>query len=103
MKLYMVAVFVLWAGSAFCQQQHLQGTYVINYGKSEESASKQIEIYYESPTKTYFYLEANNGAPGYHSGSLYGRLTFNRSTGNMEYVPANADDDCKLEFKKNGN
>ncbi|SDS17414.1 hypothetical protein SAMN05216490_0673 [Mucilaginibacter mallensis] len=81
---------------------NLHGTFAVNYGK-KTTAYQQLAIHYTPGGKILFYLEGSTGKPAYNTGSEYGRLSFNKKTGNYEYIPKDTTQDCQLEFVKKGN
>ena len=87
-------ILVLVSLIGYQQPPKIQGTYKYSYAKN--SAYGLIKIHYKNPTIILFYLEANRGEPDYNSGSTYGRLTFNKKTGNYEHIPTDTAHDCKL-------
>jgi hypothetical protein len=79
----------------------LQGTYSHYFGKKTiKDAYKLLQVHYFNSSKIFFYLEAGKGAPSYDSGAMYGILTFNKNSGNYEYLPKDTANDCKLVFLK---
>ncbi|MDB5032610.1 hypothetical protein [Mucilaginibacter sp.] len=82
----------------------IQGSYFHTYGKkSQDSPYQLLQIHYSDQSTILFYLEVGRGAPSYNSGALYGRLIFNRKTGNYEYIPKDISSNCKLIFIKREN
>jgi len=81
---------------------NLQGSYTANYGK-KTTAYQQLAIHYTHTGKILFYFECSTGEPAYNTGSEYAWLTFNKKTGNYEYMPKDTVGDCNLEFVKKGN
>ncbi len=80
---------------------NLQGSYTVNYAK-KTTAYQQLAIHYTHTGKILFYFEGSTGKPAYNTGSEYGWLSFNKKTGNYEYMPKDTVEDCNLEFVKNG-
>jgi len=98
-----ILFFLICLGSfnALCQQHIFQGAY--KGDKSSGNAYQFLYIHYEKQGDIFFYIEVCRGAPSYNSGSLYGRLTLNRQSGDLQYLPSDTTHDCTLEFIKSGN
>jgi hypothetical protein len=80
---------------------NLRGSFAVNYGK-KTTAYQQLAIHYTNSGKILFYFEGSTGKPAYNTGSEYGWLSFNKRTGNYEYIPKDTVEDCNLEFVKKG-
>jgi len=94
---------LFWCLIPFCAHaQKLEGTYSDTYKTNGEAPYHFINIH-RMPNGGYlFYLEVCRGAPSYNSGAMYGKLTYNKATGNYEYLPVSADD-CKLVLSHKSN
>ncbi|MFI5157981.1 MAG: hypothetical protein ACHQF4_03900 [Sphingobacteriales bacterium] len=85
------------------QKPHpVQGTYYSNYNSKPgtDKPYQLLQIHCVDDKNLSFYMEVGRGAPDYNSGALYGILTFNKKSGNYEYLPKDTTDDCKLIFIK---
>ena len=102
MRLF-VFIFLISFLDAGAQKNNFQGTYAHYFGNSTEGAYQLIEICYLDSANILFYLEVGRGAPSYNSGAIYGRLTQNKKTGDLEYFPKDTSGNCSLELAKNKN
>ena len=100
MKLIFLCLICLLT-SIINQPIRFQGTYAYSSGKAPYAPSGLLEIHYVNQNKILFYLEAER-ASDHNSGSIYGKLTLNKKSGNYEYLPVEKGG-CKLVFIKDGN
>ena len=83
------------------QQTSIAGIY--NDFTSTEKPFRLIRIHRAKNNAFLFYLELGRGAPDYNSGSLYGRLAYQKEKGYWEYVPKDSLLDCTLRIVDRNN
>lgn len=88
-RLFISLIFIA-ALSANAQIKH--GTY--NYGKPKKGPYGLLQLHQTKAGDYLFYLEAGGDAPNFHSGALYDKITFNKTSGRYE---ANTKG-CLLQF-----
>jgi len=77
---------------------------VYEYGTDvEKEPVGQLTLYKEANDAYLFYLDVSNGAPSYHMGSVYGRLTVKDGKATYNNKLDYADKPCKLDFVFAGN
>jgi hypothetical protein len=92
MKL-LFASLILTIATFHVSAQIKQGTY--NYGKPKKKEPYGILQIHQTKAGNYlFYLEVGRGEPGFNSGVLYDKITFNKTSGRYE---ANTKG-CVLQF-----
>ncbi len=69
------------------------------YGGHRDHPSGSLIIYPETDSTVLFYLSASRGKPSFNSGSLYGRMRVNQSTGLYSNNFSFSDENCKLTFQ----
>jgi hypothetical protein len=77
---------------------------VYEYGKDvEKEPVGQLTVYKQTADTYLFYIDVNNGAPSYHMGSIYGKLTVKDGKATYNNQLDYADKPCKLDFSFTGN
>jgi hypothetical protein len=70
-----------------------------SFGSDLENGSMgSISIYPETDSTILFYIELNQGAPSYNSGTLYGRVAIRNGQGIFYTESQDSDDGCKWNF-----
>ena len=77
---------------------------VYEYGKDvEKEPVGQLTVYKQTADTYLFYLDVSNGAPSYHMGSIYGKLTVKEGKATYNEELDYAEKPCKLDFVFAGN